>query len=83
MVTVNAQRITITTENSVYVVEDNTVSRQTAGRAMRRDNEPVPLLALWSVEVGKPAIMLVEVREDRNPTLRTTSPVLSVEHGHG
>jgi hypothetical protein len=46
---------------------------------LRQDGEPLPLLGIIQAEVGTPAVFLVDVRHDGIPTLRTTTPVLTIE----
>lgn len=49
-----------------------------APAGLRKDGLPIPLLSIVICEVEKPAVFWVQVREDRTPTLRTTSPVTSI-----
>jgi hypothetical protein len=49
-----------------------------APSGLRKDGLPIPLLSIVLCEVEKPAVFWVQVREDRTPTLRTTSPVTSI-----
>lgn len=46
---------------------------------LRRDGEAMELLLLESCRVGAPALIWLQVRADRIPTLRTTSPVVLIE----
>ncbi len=46
---------------------------------LRRDGEVLELLMLGSCSVGEPAQCWIQVRDDHVPTLRTTSPVVSIE----
>jgi hypothetical protein len=76
-----------------YVVnlDDRTVSRKMVATAplvdfldagfsqLRRDEEALQLLMLESCEVGVPALLWIQVRNDHIPTLRTTSPVVRIE----
>jgi hypothetical protein len=49
-----------------------------APSGLRKDGLPIPLLSIVLCEVEKAAVFWVQVREDRTPTLRTTSPVTSI-----
>lgn len=49
-----------------------------APSGLRKDGLPIPLLSIVLCEVDKAAVFWVQVREDRTPTLRTTSPVTSI-----
>lgn len=82
-----------TATGSEYVVntDDRTASRKMAATAplvdfldagfsqFRRDKELFELLKLESCEVGGSALFWIQVRNDHIPTLRTTSPVVSIE----
>jgi hypothetical protein len=46
--------------------------------ALRRDGEPVPLLASGPVVVGLPLAMALQVRSDAVQTTRPTTPVVSI-----
>lgn len=45
---------------------------------LRRDGEPIGLLGIIHVCVGQCAMLWLDVRRDGIPTLRTTTPVLSI-----
>lgn len=47
---------------------------------LRRDGETLELLILESCTVGTSARYWIQVRDDHIPTLRTTSPVVRIEH---
>lgn len=48
-------------------------------RDLRRDSEALAIERIIHLEVGSPAIFILDVRRDGVPTLRTTSPVLTLE----
>lgn len=82
-----------TATGSQYVVnlDDRTISRKMAATAplvdfldagfsqLRRDGEALELLMLESCEVGGPVLFWIQVRNDRIPTFRMTSPVVGIE----
>ena len=72
--------ILVQTENSTYEIdcEAHTVVRKPRLGALRRDGEALPVLAIEEVAVGKPLVMLLSIRADGVPTVRTTSPVVMV-----
>lgn len=45
---------------------------------LRRDAEPIPLLRWPAPVVGEPMVLLLRIRDDGIPTVRTTTPVLHV-----
>lgn len=48
---------------------------------LRRDGDPVPLLRMAGFpETGKPLVMILDIRGDGIETVRTTSPVVAVQH---
>lgn len=61
---------------SRYVGDGGGVLFAPAG--LRQDGLPIPLLSIVMCEVERPAVFWIQVREDRTPTLRTTSPVTSI-----
>lgn len=82
----------VTTETSSYIVNltENTVTRIPGDLAtppltdiitatLRRDNTTVPLLMLRLCRVGEPMQLLLDIRGDGIPTLRTTTIVQSIE----
>ncbi|GAB4100540.1 hypothetical protein GCM10028789_27050 [Sinomonas halotolerans] len=46
---------------------------------LRRDAEAVPLLSIIRLEAGLEAALLLDIRGDGIPTLRTTTPIVSIE----
>ncbi|MCD4849701.1 hypothetical protein LN996_02625 [Arthrobacter sp. AK01] len=46
---------------------------------LRRDGDVLDLLMVVSCIVGESAQFWIQIREDHVPTLRTTSPVVSIE----
>jgi len=90
----NAGRYLVTTATGSHYLLDlkaRTVKRQMAASAplvdfldaglsqLRRDGETLELLMLESCAVGACARYWIQVRDDRVPTLRTTSPVVRIE----
>lgn len=67
--------------------ESSTLNRAPAGvpigdyesAALRKDGETVPLLAIVRLELGHPAVFLIDVRGDGIPTVRGTTPVIVIE----
>lgn len=47
--------------------------------ALRKDGQPVEVLRILQFGVGLNAIFVLDLRGDGTPTLRTTSPVRSIE----
>lgn len=47
---------------------------------LRRDGDPVDVLSVIELVVGKSAQFILDIRKDGVPTLRTTSPITSIEH---
>lgn len=46
---------------------------------LRRDAEPIAILEITELEVGRPGIFILDLRRDGRPTVRTTSNILSIE----
>lgn len=71
----------VETSNSTYEIDEEagTVTRVPMSGDLRRDAEPVPLVALSEVEVGKPMRMVLDLRGDGVRTYRITSVVLRIE----
>lgn len=46
---------------------------------LRRDGDQIPLLEMYQLEIGKPMIMLLDVRGDGVSTVRTTTYVRGME----
>jgi hypothetical protein len=49
------------------------------GGELRCDAEPIPLLHRPTVVLGEPMVLLLRIRDDGIPTVRTTTPVLHVD----
>lgn len=47
---------------------------------LRRDETPVPLVAIERLELGHEMIFWLRIRDDGVLTVRTTTPVVSIEH---
>ncbi|MGF9663161.1 hypothetical protein AAIH25_14990 [Arthrobacter crystallopoietes] len=45
---------------------------------LRRDGEALRLLSIYRLQLGQPGALLIDVREDGIPTLRGTTPVVSI-----
>ena len=45
---------------------------------LRRDTEAITVLAVHQLVVGQPAVFVLDLRRDGIPTVRTTSPVLTI-----
>lgn len=71
----------VETANSTYEIDEEagTVTRVPMSGDLRRDAEPIPLVALGEVVVGKPMRMVLNLRGDGVHTYRVTSPVLRIE----
>lgn len=70
------------TENSAYEIDrkNDTLTRfNKTNEELRRDGEPLKILQYLKLEIGESAYFLLDVREDGIPTLRSTSPVVSIE----
>lgn len=76
--------ITVETYNSTYEIDLEAATARRIPengdgmRALRGDDEAMPLLHLQPIEQGKPMVMLLMLRDDGVPTLRQTSPVVSI-----
>ncbi|MDQ0259547.1 hypothetical protein [Sinomonas atrocyanea] len=86
------QYVVVTESASVYILdiggpESSTLNRMPAGgpvgdydaAVLRRDGETVPLLGILRLEMGLPAVFLIDVRGDGVPTVRGTTPVAGIE----
>lgn len=64
--------------------EDQTLTRivPSNGSSLRRDGEAIYILLHDPIEVGKPAVFWLDIREDGVPTHRTTSAVASIREGN-
>lgn len=80
----DGQFLILTTTGSLYLLH---LSNRTQMRVrfddddlavLRRDGELVDLLRLIRVTVGAPMVLWLDIRRDGIPTLRTTSPVVSI-----
>jgi hypothetical protein len=82
-----ARRMRVTTEGAVYEFDPRTMTAvrlHRSGPELRRDAEPLTLLGWPTPVVGVGMTLYLIVREDtRAPTVRTTSPVLGVDHLDG
>lgn len=98
MTTPQAGRWQVTTETSVYLLDldDGHVTRVPdagAGNAdrrppvaiavLRRDHEPIKLLEVMRCEVGLPMQLVLDVRRDGLPTLRTSTRVRDLRRLRG
>lgn len=45
---------------------------------LRGDRQTIPLLAVPTVQVGHPLVLLLDVRGDGIPTVRTSTPVQAI-----
>lgn len=79
--------VVVTTESGSRFELDfgrRTALRSTAGdtlpdrSVLRGDEELIPLLDAACAGLGEPLVMLLAIRDDGMPTLRTTSPVVSI-----
>jgi hypothetical protein len=83
----------VTTETSTYVIDldaGHCVRVPDAGlgqvpgmppaqvAAMRRDHEPISLVAVVKAEVGHPLLMVLDVRRDGVPTVRRSTVVRQI-----
>jgi hypothetical protein len=50
---------------------------------LRRDANPINLLAVHHCTLDEPAILLLDLIGDGTTTIRTTTPVLSIEDAQG
>jgi len=55
-------------------LEDDSDERQ-----LRRDEEELPLHALTEFTIGYPMVLVLNLRGDGIPTIRTTTPVTAIE----
>lgn len=75
-----------TETGSVHVIDisTRTYTRVTAGSGgMRRDGEPIPVMSAVLPQVGDRLVVLLRLREDGAPTVRTTSQVVRIEKEEG
>lgn len=49
--------------------------------ALRRDHDAVAVLEIVSLEMGNPAVFVLDLRQDGVATIRSTSPVLAIWGG--
>jgi hypothetical protein len=82
----------VTTETSAYLIDpDARTATRLAGHGsqsghdgdvmvaeLRRDGEPVPIVAISTLVIGQPMVLLLRLREDGSPTLRTTTPIQDI-----
>lgn len=68
-----------TMERRPYSQVQRPAFRDVAPSRLRRDSEVLELLMLQSCRVGEPAQCWIQIRDDHVPTLRTTSPVVSID----
>jgi hypothetical protein len=81
--------LTVVTETSTYLLDLTAMTAtrlpgRGAGAAtatvaeLRRDAEPVPLVAVSAVVIGDPMTLILRLREDGLDTVRVTTPVREV-----
>ena len=82
----------VATESSAYILDlDARTARRSPGYGvgpvsnghvhlsqMRRDEAPIPLEEIITLEVGKPMLLLLDVREDGVLTLRRSTIVAAI-----
>ena len=73
--------MTFQTENTAYRIENGHLTRIDPSEPLRRDGEPIRIIEQLSVAVGRPAVFLLDLREDGVPTLRVTSNFLTASRG--
>jgi hypothetical protein len=84
----------VQTETAVYVLDppigvlwryprENLVNHGWAVAALRKDNQAIPyeLHPNYPLEVGKPAVFILQIRNDGVSTIRTTTPVTQIIEG--
>jgi len=73
--------VIVTTQNSVYIfdTDERTVTRYPAGDALRRDGEPIPVIAATVPVIGQAWSLILDLRGDGIPTRRRTSDVLAID----
>lgn len=74
-------RWTVRTESGtgyLFDLDAMTVRRDSGTGALRRDDEDLVLWMLGICQVGRPAVLVLQVRTDGMQTIRTTSPVVSI-----
>lgn len=68
-----------TATGSIYEFASGGFVRRKDGKSiLNGDNEWLPLLGCSCISIGLPFNMLIKFPESNNPTLRTTSPVVSI-----
>lgn len=69
------------TENSTYVLENDTLTRRPRYGSLRLDGEPIKVKTVVAApQVGKPAAFVLDVvRDGKTVTLRTTSTVVRID----
>lgn len=78
-------RLTVQTLNSIYEIDlDQMTAQRMPGtsdevRPLRRDSEPVPLVSIEPVRIGRPMVMLLRIRDDGVITVRETSAVTMIK----
>jgi hypothetical protein len=83
--------VVIDTEASVYVIDEpngvlrrypreNLVNHGLEASKLRMDTQSIPykLHPRFPLEVGKPAVFILQIRNDGVETVRTTTPVVSI-----
>ena len=60
------------------VVVDSPHTLPAAVEALRKDKQPIPFEFLAPLEVGKPAVFMLQIRDDGVPTVRTTTDVINI-----
>ena len=73
--------MTFLTENTVYRIQNGHLTRINPSEPLRRDGEPIRIVEQLSLEVGRPAVFLLDLRGDGVKTLRVTSNVLEICRG--
>ena len=72
----------VTTDESEYTLDIGhglVRRRPVTGDHLRADGDWVPLLAVFDLEVGRPMVLLLDVRGDGRPTFRFSTRVVRIQ----
>ena len=87
MITEGIHRVKTVTALYELDFDHRTIRREPTGintedhdsEPLRKDGSAIPFRLVGNVELGKPMRLLLQIRDDGVSTLRTTTPVISID----
>lgn len=88
----NPTEMLVRTETSVYKInleqktvvrnpqEDFVPSAEVFRSKLRRDDEEIALISIQEIKIGRPMVMILDIRQDGIPTARQTTIVTEITY---